>query len=75
MHYYLTACCILATHGPDDVTAQLRPPYNSDDVLAREDLLAAYAAEICGISFTAKTPSVLVNSFGPISYCTYHHLV
>lgn len=35
----------------------------------KEDLLDAYALEICGIAFTTNIPCVLVNSFGPIAYC------
>lgn len=37
--------------------------------VSKEDLLEAYALEICGIAFTTNIPSVLVNSFGPIAYC------
>ncbi|KAJ4257537.1 hypothetical protein NW762_008661 [Fusarium torreyae] len=36
---------------------------------SQEHLLEVFALEICGIAFTAKTPSVLVNAFGPIAYC------
>ncbi|OTA08673.1 hypothetical protein A9Z42_0003740 [Trichoderma parareesei] len=35
----------------------------------KDDLLDAYALEICGIAFTTNIPSVVVNSFGPIAYC------
>ncbi|KAH7161587.1 hypothetical protein EDB81DRAFT_839891 [Dactylonectria macrodidyma] len=37
---------------------------------AKEDLLETMAMEICGITFTKKTPSVIVNAFGPMSYCS-----
>ncbi|KAM0561241.1 hypothetical protein ACHAPJ_003119 [Fusarium lateritium] len=36
---------------------------------SQDHLLEVFALEICGIAFTAKTPSVLVNAFGPIAYC------
>jgi len=36
---------------------------------SKEQLLENFALEICGIAFTAKVPSVLVNAFGPIAFC------
>ncbi|KAM0425160.1 hypothetical protein ACHAPT_009721 [Fusarium lateritium] len=39
------------------------------EVESKDQLLKAFAVEICGIAFTTKTPSVLVNAFGPIAYC------
>ncbi|KAI0472415.1 hypothetical protein F4859DRAFT_103928 [Xylaria cf. heliscus] len=38
-------------------------------IVSREDLLEHIGLEICGIAFTSNEPSVLVNAFGPISYC------
>lgn len=35
----------------------------------REELLEQCGLDICGIAFTANTPPVLVNSFGPIAFC------
>lgn len=32
-------------------------------------LASTNAARICGLAFTSNSPAVLVNSFGPISYC------
>ncbi|KAJ2903069.1 uncharacterized protein MKZ38_010490 [Zalerion maritima] len=35
----------------------------------REELLEQYASAVCGIAFTTPSPPVMVNAFGPISYC------
>lgn len=37
-----------------------------------ESSLNANAIRLCGMAFTSNTPAVLVNSFGPISYCGRH---
>lgn len=37
----------------------------------REEILDQCGLEICGIAFTANTPPVLVNAFGPIAFCEY----
>lgn len=37
----------------------------------KENLLEHIGLEICGIAFTSNEPSVLVNAFGPISYCKF----
>ncbi|KAI8623265.1 hypothetical protein F5Y19DRAFT_459098 [Xylariaceae sp. FL1651] len=42
------------------------------DVADKEDLLEQIALEICGISFASNEPAVLVNAFGPISFCARH---
>lgn len=39
---------------------------------SREDILETCALEVCGLAFTAKSNPVLVNAFGPISYCARH---
>ncbi|KAH7473707.1 hypothetical protein NW764_007685 [Fusarium oxysporum] len=36
---------------------------------SKEQFLENFALEICGVAFTAKVPSVLVNAFGPIAFC------
>lgn len=75
MHYYLILLIILATHAPEDRLKDLRLlcvlGHDSDNM---DVLLEAQALDICGIAFTAKTPSVIVNAFGPISYCTSYKL-
>ncbi|KAI1173035.1 hypothetical protein F4777DRAFT_590108 [Nemania sp. FL0916] len=40
-----------------------------DIIRTKEDLLEQIGLEICGVAFTSNDPSVLVNAFGPISYC------
>jgi len=37
--------------------------------ITKEDILEHIGLEICGIAFTSNEPAVLVNAFGPISYC------
>ncbi|KAJ6438133.1 calcineurin-like phosphoesterase [Purpureocillium lavendulum] len=70
MHYFLTACCILATSASPTQFAHLPLAHDEAKVLGknREDLLEEYASEICAIAFTTRIPSVLVNAFGPISF-------
>lgn len=71
MHYYLVAVVILVhTAASKDQTHLLtKLDLLGFDEPSKVDLLDALAAEICGIAFTAKTPSVIVNVFGPIAYC------
>ncbi|KND89233.1 hypothetical protein TOPH_06133, partial [Tolypocladium ophioglossoides CBS 100239] len=71
MHYFLTACCILAVFAPPDRLSSLPAEHDAGERQGRSraDILEAYATEICGIAFTTRIPSVLVNAFGPISYC------
>lgn len=69
-HYYLVALTIIFVHASPSSTDD----FTDLDILglesgSREQLLEALALEICGIAFTAKIPSVLVNAFGPIAYC------
>lgn len=70
MHYFLTACCILAVFASPTLISFLPPAHYGGDTrgATREDMLEAYAAEICAIAFTTRDPSVLINAFGPISY-------
>ncbi|KXJ94714.1 hypothetical protein Micbo1qcDRAFT_202540 [Microdochium bolleyi] len=35
----------------------------------REDFLEAAAMEVCGLAFTSNSPAVIVNAFGPMSFC------
>jgi hypothetical protein len=70
LHYYLVALTIVFVHAsPSSIDA-----FTDFDVLgleaeSKEQLLETFALEICGIAFTVKIPSVLVNAFGPIAYC------
>ncbi|ELQ34591.1 hypothetical protein OOU_Y34scaffold00763g6 [Pyricularia oryzae Y34] len=40
-----------------------------DQCTTREEILERCAVEICGIAFTANSPPVVVNCFGPIAFC------
>jgi hypothetical protein len=70
LHYYLVALTIVFVYAsPSSID-----DFTDFDILglgseSKEQLLEAFALEICGIAFTAKIPSVLVNAFGPIAYC------
>jgi hypothetical protein len=70
LHYYLVALTIIFVNASpssiDDFTDLDALGLESG---SKEKLLEAFALEICGIAFTAKIPSVLVNAFGPIAYC------
>ena len=52
------------------VTASLLAENTASSEL--ESTLEANAIRICGLAFTSSSPTVLVNSFGPISYCGCH---
>lgn len=73
MHYYLVCLTILAVYAP---------PHRIDDVRSldssrsgahttKDDLLEHWALDICGIVFTSKIPTVIVNAFGPMAYCRF----
>lgn len=73
--YALVSLSILAVFAQPDQLSML-PAVGSDIGIVgreanKEDLLNAYALEICGIAFTTNIPSVIVNSFGPIAYCKW----
>ncbi|KAH0495902.1 hypothetical protein TgHK011_009427 [Trichoderma gracile] len=71
--YLLVSLSILAVFAQPDQLSIL-PAVDADTGITghaadKDDLLGAYALEICGIAFTTNIPSVVVNSFGPIAYC------
>ncbi|KAH7151673.1 hypothetical protein B0J13DRAFT_246189 [Dactylonectria estremocensis] len=71
MHYYFTTLVVLIVHSSTEGFQDLQSlDLHEYDLKAKEDLLEAMAMEICGIAFTKKTPSVVVNAFGPMSYCS-----
>lgn len=43
-----------------------------DDASELESSLSRNAIRMCGMAFTSNAPAVLVNSFGPVSYCGRH---
>ncbi|KAI0407054.1 hypothetical protein F4802DRAFT_612678 [Xylaria palmicola] len=74
-HYCLVSFAILAIYAQTIMEVQSIMSLASnmgiieDTITAKEDLLEQIGLEICGIAFTSNEPSVLVNAFGPISYC------
>ncbi|KAI0018268.1 hypothetical protein F4780DRAFT_752044 [Xylariomycetidae sp. FL0641] len=42
----------------------------ADVMDTKEEVLASLALGVCGIAFTSRDPSVLVNAYGPISFCS-----
>ncbi|KAF4944424.1 hypothetical protein FGADI_12705 [Fusarium gaditjirri] len=70
-HYYLVAMTIVCIHTSpkslEDLGGIDLPELESQ---SKEQFLENFALEICGIAFTAKVPSVLVNAFGPIAFFT-----
>nr|XP_036586075.1 phytanoyl- dioxygenase [Colletotrichum truncatum]KAF6796266.1 phytanoyl- dioxygenase [Colletotrichum truncatum] len=71
LHYQLVCVTIICTQAtPEkllDLKALLGDSHGTGNT--REDILESVAHDVCGIAFTANTPSVLVNSFGPIAFC------
>ncbi|KAI1117482.1 hypothetical protein F5Y14DRAFT_402761 [Nemania sp. NC0429] len=74
-HYFLVSCAVLAIHAQNPLEVNGLMSFASSmgiligTVTTKEDLLERIGLEICGIAFTSNEPSVLVNAFGPISYC------
>ncbi|KAI8666222.1 hypothetical protein NCS57_00846400 [Fusarium keratoplasticum] len=69
-HYYLVALTILCFYAnPQNLEDLGKLDLAGIEVESKDQLLEAFAVEICGIAFTTKVPSVLVNAFGPIAYC------
>lgn len=71
MHYILVALCILATFVPQAMLESVEAvdPLSSPVRRSQSVMLDLWAMQICGIAFTSKSPTVLVNSFGPMAYC------
>ncbi|KAF7561237.1 hypothetical protein G7046_g2908 [Stylonectria norvegica] len=71
IHYYLVSLCVLAALGPAERLQSLPRSNNALDSPepSRAEILEEYALKICGIAFTTRITPVLVNAFGPISYC------
>ncbi|KAF5025955.1 hypothetical protein F66182_1990 [Fusarium sp. NRRL 66182] len=70
LHDDLVTLSILCIHAyTDDLESLGGFPLPSFEFESRLQLLESFALEICGLAFTAKIPSVLVNAFGPIAYC------
>ncbi|KAJ4243966.1 hypothetical protein NW757_010899 [Fusarium falciforme] len=70
MHYYLVALTILCVYAsPQDLEDFEKLDLVGIEIESKDQILETFAVEICGIAFTTKIPSVLVNAFGPIAYC------
>ena len=69
MHYYLVSLFILVETLDDEVEdlAHLDPFGRTVD--SKAAYLELLALDIAGVAFTSRTPPVVVNAFGPISYC------
>ncbi|KAM0236062.1 hypothetical protein ACHAPO_005286 [Fusarium lateritium] len=67
LHYYLVTMTFICLHGRLETLEGLG--ILNLEVGSKEQILENFAREICGIAFTAKISSVLVNAFGPIAFC------
>ncbi|CAM1505128.1 Fc.00g107650.m01.CDS01 [Cosmosporella sp. VM-42] len=73
IQYYLVALTILCIYAtPEQVQDFSKLDMLGREINSTEELLEAFALDICGIAFTTKIPSVLVNAFGPIAYFKSH---
>lgn len=73
MHYYYVTLTILALHLPDtqrlDRLKAIDAFPRDNTLLTKQQFLHNIALDICGIAFSSKIPTVLVNAFGPMAYC------
>ncbi|KAH7241109.1 uncharacterized protein BKA55DRAFT_517960 [Fusarium redolens] len=70
LHYYLVAMTIVCIYTSPKSLEDLGGLHLPElEAHSKEQFLENFALEICGIAFTAKVPSVLVNAFGPIAFC------
>ncbi|KAK1689733.1 hypothetical protein BDP55DRAFT_651409 [Colletotrichum godetiae] len=71
LHYQLVAKIILCIRANSQQLSHLQSTLddriNTQDT--RDDTLELLALDVCGVAFTANTPSVQVNAFGPIAFC------
>ncbi|KAK2475442.1 hypothetical protein H9L39_13035 [Fusarium oxysporum f. sp. albedinis] len=70
LHYYLVAMTIVCIYtSPKSLEGLGGLDLPELESQSKEQFLENFALEICGVAFTAKVPSVLVNAFGPIAFC------
>ncbi|KAK1639939.1 hypothetical protein BDP81DRAFT_391975 [Colletotrichum phormii] len=71
LHYQLVAITILCIHANpqqlSDLQSTLDDRVSTQDT--RNNILELLTLDVCGVAFTANTPSVQVNAFGPIAFC------
>lgn len=72
--YFLVSIMVLCMIMPLETLTEILQLVELDlpSSPSREDILETCALEVCGLAFTAKSNPVLVNAFGPISYCARH---
>ncbi|KAG7114515.1 hypothetical protein HYQ46_011319 [Verticillium longisporum] len=72
--YFLVSIMVLCMIMPLETLTEILQLVELDLPFSpsREDILETCALEVCGLAFTAKSQPVLVNAFGPISYCARH---
>ncbi|KAI0974985.1 hypothetical protein F4678DRAFT_421558 [Xylaria arbuscula] len=74
-HYCLVSLAILVIHAHTAMQVDDLISLAADTglivatITTQGDMMEQIGLEICGIAFTSNEPSVLVNAFGPISYC------
>ncbi|KXH36643.1 hypothetical protein CSIM01_03037 [Colletotrichum simmondsii] len=71
LHYQLVATAILCNHANPQQLSSLQITLDGRLSLqdTKENILEHLALDVCGVAFTANTPSVQVNAFGPIAFC------
>ncbi|KAK0372646.1 hypothetical protein CLIM01_10003 [Colletotrichum limetticola] len=71
LHYQLVATTILCIHASPQQLSSLQNTLDGRDGRqdTKDDILEHLALDVCGVAFTANTPSVQVNAFGPIAFC------
>lgn len=71
LHYELVCVTILCTEAtPANITLLKALRYDTQDIGGtRTEILENCGLDLCGIAFTADTPPVLINAFGPIAFC------
>ncbi|KAG7053928.1 phytanoyl- dioxygenase [Colletotrichum scovillei] len=71
LHYQLVATTILCIEANPQQLSSLQTTLGGrlDLQDTKESILEHLALDICGVAFTADTPSVQVNAFGPIAFC------
>ncbi|KAM0602616.1 hypothetical protein ACHAQG_008205 [Verticillium nonalfalfae] len=69
--YFLVSIMVLCMVMPLETLTEILQLVETDlpSSPSREVILETHALEVCGLAFTAKSNPVLVNAFGPISYC------
>ncbi|KAK1519267.1 hypothetical protein CPAR01_15705 [Colletotrichum paranaense] len=71
LHYQLVATTILCIHASPQQLSSLQNTLDGRNGRqdTKDDILEHLALDVCGVAFTANTPSVQVNAFGPIAFC------